>query len=268
MAATAATPAELGDTARAALRDLILVLADSKRLLGMRYAEWILGAPELEAGIACASMAQDEWGHGRLLYALLKDFGDDVDHIEHGRQPEEYRNMAALDRAPDSWAELVVLNVLADGALSVQLEALRESAHQPLRQRVAKLLEEETFHAAHGTAWWKRFAAGGDAARQALHDAVQHYAPIVLAWFGPDGPAARALLDASIADGAGSTLRERFLERIAPLIALAELGRLFTSNEPDFSDFDAAARRARGSAPDAATIERIRGDRNRAFLMD
>jgi ring-1,2-phenylacetyl-CoA epoxidase subunit PaaC len=53
------------------IRDLILIMADSKRLLGTRYAEWILGAPELETGIACASMAQDEWGHARLLYALL-----------------------------------------------------------------------------------------------------------------------------------------------------------------------------------------------------
>src|SRR5512134_3066107 len=97
-----------------AIRDLILCLADSKRLLGMRYAEWILGAPELEAGIACASMAQDEWGHARLLYALLKEFGDDVDRIEHGREPAEYCNLAALDQAPESWAEFTALNALAD----------------------------------------------------------------------------------------------------------------------------------------------------------
>src|SRR5688500_4536109 len=77
--------------------DLILVLADTKRLLGMRYAEWILGAPALEAGIACASMAQDEWGHGRLLYALLKEFGADVDGLEHGRQAPQYRNLELLD---------------------------------------------------------------------------------------------------------------------------------------------------------------------------
>ena len=79
--------ADLTATVRAPLRDLILVLADTKRLLGMRYANWILGAPELEAGIACASMAQDEWGHARLLYALLREFGDDVDALEHGRGP-------------------------------------------------------------------------------------------------------------------------------------------------------------------------------------
>src|SRR5262249_10626304 len=137
----------------AATRDLILVLADTKRLLGTRYAEWILGAPELEAGIACASMAQDEWGHAGLLYALLRDFGDEPEQLEHEREASEYHSMEILDRPPYTWPELVVLNAFVDAALTVQLEALRESAHAPLKQRVGKLLDEETFHARHGAAW-------------------------------------------------------------------------------------------------------------------
>lgn len=266
--ASTTTTGGLDTRTQAVARDLILVLADSKRLLGMRYAEWILGAPELEAGIACASMAQDEWGHARLLYALLKEFGDDVDRIEHGRDPADYRSMTALDRAPESWVDLIAMNVLCDGALSVQLEALRDSSWQPLRQRVGKLLEEETFHAAHGAAWWRRFATGGDAARGALHSAVERYAEDVLVWFGSDGAHARTMLDASLANGAGSTLRKRFLERIAPLVSTAGVGDLFTRIDPDLAAFDDATRRAGGPGPDAETIRRVRGDRNRAFLMD
>ena len=116
-----------------AARDLILVLADSKRMLGTRYAEWILGAPELETGIACASMAQDEWGHARLLYALLKDFDEDIDRLEHGREPHEYASIELLDRSPSSWAEFVAINALVDTALTVQLRALTESSYVPLR---------------------------------------------------------------------------------------------------------------------------------------
>src|SRR5512134_3160789 len=116
-----------------AIRDLILVLADSKRLLGTRYAEWILGAPALEAGIACASMAQDEWGHGRLLYSLLKEFGDEPEKLEHGREAGEYRNIEVLDQSPETWVELVVVNALVDAAVTIQLEALRESSYAPLR---------------------------------------------------------------------------------------------------------------------------------------
>ena len=44
----------------------------------------------------------------------------------------------------------------ADGALTVQLEALRGSSYEPLRQRIEKMLDEERFHAAHGAAWLKR----------------------------------------------------------------------------------------------------------------
>lgn len=268
MARTTTASVELDGAARTATHDLILALADSKRLLGMRYAEWILGAPELEAGIACASMAQDEWGHARLLYALLKEFDVDVDRVEHGREADEYCNMVALDEAPDDWAGLIAINVLCDGTLTVQLEALRASSYVPLRQRVGKLLEEESFHAAHGAAWWRRFASASDASRAALHDAVQARAADVLAWFGPDGPGARTLLGASVADGAGSTLRERFVERIAPLLASAGLGDVFTNIEPSLEGFEEARRRPHGRAPDRATIQRIRGDRNREFLMD
>jgi phenylacetate-CoA oxygenase PaaI subunit len=253
---------------REAIRDLILVLADSKRLLGMRYAGWILGAPELEAGIACASMAQDEWGHGRLLYALLKDFDEDVDRIEHGRAPEDYCSMQVLDEPPATWADLVALNALADAALTIQFEALRQSTHSPLRQRVEKVLEEEQFHAAHAAAWLRRMARGGPAARAAMHDAVRASLPSVLQWFGDDTKRSRALVEASVVDATGSTLRARFIERVAPLLRELEVADAVASIEPDFAGFDDARRRGTDGAPDAATIERIRGDRNRAFLMD
>jgi ring-1,2-phenylacetyl-CoA epoxidase subunit PaaC len=267
--ATATKAAELDDATRGPLRDLILVLADTKRLLGMRYADWILGAPELEAGIACASMAQDEWGHGRLFYALLRDFGEDVGRLEHGRDAGDYRSMELLDRAPESWPELVALNAFADMALTLQLEALTGSAYAPLRQRVEKVLDEERFHGAHGVAWFRRIAQSSDAARDALREAAERMVPSLLLWFGPDDGATRALRDGGIVGAAGSDLRTRFLERVAPLLALADAGPGTAAVEPDFADFDAARRRSGdGGGPDAETITQVRGDRNRAFLMD
>ena len=259
---------ELTDGVSDAVRHLILVLADSKRLLGMRYAGWLLGAPELEAGIACASMAQDEWGHGRLLYSLLRDFGEDVDRTEHGRDPSEYANMQVLDRAPESWAELVALNTLVDCALTIQFEAFRESSYTPLRQRVDKLLDEERFHFAHGAAWLRRLAQGGDATRDSMKAAVEQVAPTVFQWFGPDSDAAGDLVRAGIADGAGSSLRERLAERLRPVLTelFGDVPEAWLA--PVFGDFSEATRRTTGSQPDLATIEQVRGDKNRAFLMD
>ncbi|HEY8510207.1 MAG TPA: Phenylacetic acid catabolic protein, partial [Steroidobacteraceae bacterium] len=239
-----------------ATRDLILVLADTKRLLGMRYAEWILGAPALEAGIACASMAQDEWGHGRLLYALLKDFGDDVDRLEHGREASEYCNLELLDEPVGSWPDLVVINALADTAVTTLLDAMRESSYAPLRQRVGKIVDEEQFHAAHGAAWLKRIASAAPEAQQMLHASVERALPVILRWFGPDSDRANELLNNGVVNANGTELRARFLEQVGPLLAAADGSGALRDLQPSFDGFDERTRRAHNGGPDAATIGR------------
>jgi ring-1,2-phenylacetyl-CoA epoxidase subunit PaaC len=257
--------AELSREALVAVRDLTLVLADTKRLLGYRYAEWMLGAPELETGIACSSMAQDEWGHARLLYALMKGFDDDPEALEHGRDPDAYRNMEILDSPTRTWPEVVALMALVDGAVTVQFEALRGSAYEPLAQRVEKVVDEEKFHGAHGTAWAKRLAGGTDASREALGAALTAALPAALAWFGPDSDRAAAMKEAGVVNAAGSELRARFLERVAPVLEMAGVA---APGEPEMAGFDEARRRTGSGGPDEETIRKIRGDRNRAFLMD
>ena len=247
-------------------RDLILVLADSKRLLGTRYAEWILGSPELESGIACASMSQDEWGHARLLYALLKDLGDDVDRLEHGRESNEYCNIEMLDQSPSSWPEFVALNALVDTALTVQLQALTTSGYAPLRQRVGKLIEEETFHAAHGLAWARRLGSTPQG-KAALAAAVRSAAPVVLRWFGSDRGPAAAMVSNGLVAASPSALRRQWQQRVQPVAEATGDPSVFSS-EPDFTGFNEKTRRANPAGPDASTIARVRGDKNRAFLMD
>ena len=258
-------PTELSPGTREAVRDLILVLADTKRLLGYRYAEWMLGAPELETGIACASMAQDEWGHARLLYALLKDFDEDVEALEHGREPDAYRNMQILDTSAGGWPDAVALMAIADVAVTVQFEALRRSTYEPLRQRVEKLVEEERFHSAHGGAWSRRLANGGATARTALSEAVSAILPDVLAWFGPDSDRAAGMVEEGVLSAAGTELRARFLDRIDHVLELVDVA---VPDDVDLSGFDEVTRRSGAGGPDEETIRRIRGDRNRAFLLD
>ncbi len=270
MAALLAESAEaLAPELRQALRDLVLVLADSKRLLGFRYGAWILGAPELETGIACAAMAQDEWGHARLLYALLKDFGDDVERLEHGRQSDEYFSLQVLDREPDDWAGVVALNAFADTALSVQLDALRDCCYLPLRQRTEKLLAEEQYHRAHGVAWARRYAGAGLEARTELAERARAMLPALLAWFGPDDGRARLLASAGACSASADELRQRFLAACTPVLAAlqADGPQPWTAPLP-FDAFDERRRRTDADGPDAETVTRVRGDRNRDFLVD
>ena len=70
---TATAPDEA--LAGAAMVSLVGSLADNKAALARRYAEWGVSAPTLESAVAAAAMAQDEMGHARSTYPVLKALG-------------------------------------------------------------------------------------------------------------------------------------------------------------------------------------------------
>lgn len=263
---------ELPAEAREALEATLLSLADNKRILGMRYGEWILGAPTLEAGIACSAMAQDEWGHARILYATLKDFGRDPGPLEHEREAGAYLSSELLDAPVEEWPDLLALNLLFDAALSEQVEALTSSRYEPIHFKTRKLLEEERFHFEHGRGWSLRLAETA-AGRNALNTAFRKALAPCLRWFGKgDGGFGRALREAGIAEAGPEELRGRWVARIAPVLREANLGVLAEEIESglelDWSDWSADRRRSGGGGPHPETLARIRGDRNRSMLMD
>ena len=255
------------------LADLILALADNKRLLGIRYADWILGAPSVEAGIACSAMAQDEWGHARILYAMLRDFGYEPSVLEHERACDAYYSSELLDRDVSSWEEFLVLNFLWDTVLSVQVEMLVESRYEPIHYKVRKLLEEERFHFDHGQGWAFRLlsAEGGRTALSAAFAAAWN---ACLCGFGPDGdPLIGTLAAHGIVRRRAAGARARWLERVGPVAAEIGLARdtgseWVSTREPVWEDGWLARRRAVEGGPDADSLARARGDRNRELLMD
>ncbi len=256
---------DLPEASRQVLHDTILSLADSKRIIGILYAYWVLGAPELEANIATSSISQDEWGHSRILYALLKDFGDDPEKLEHAREAAEYSNIEALDAQLTTWPEFTVANAIVETALTIPLEALAESRFVPLRQRVQKQIEEERFHAAHGAAWLRRLGAASATARAQVQEALDARWSAVLHWFGPDDFGANEVAD-GLVSGNGGDLRARFLERAVPMIT--EAGLTVPEVKLDFSGWDSTTRRCSATGPDPDAVARARGDRNRAFFVE
>jgi phenylacetate-CoA oxygenase PaaI subunit len=268
---------QLPGDARAPLRDLVLALADSKRVLGLRYSNRMLGSPTLEAGIAASSMAQDEWGHARLTYALLGDLGDDPKALEHERTAAEYRSIGALDADLDGWAAMTAAALLVDTALSVQYGALLNSRYTPVHNRVQKLLDEEKFHFQYAAGWARRIAQV-PALRGELAGALARYLAPALAWLGRDEDAGtQRLVEEGIVRELPSALRARFLARVGPVLdevgAAAELGVASGdggwtyAGALDWAGWNDATRRAGGSL-DEETAARARGDKNRALLMD
>src|SRR6266851_2761581 len=172
VAAAAPVAAERADLAMvntldAALRQpmyaLLSSLADNKYVLGRRYAEWCTGAPMLESAVAAAAMAQDELGHARSFYPLLRGFpaGRDITQMEEkGWQQRSTSAMRCLDQRFSTWSDFLAANLVVDTALTVLVSAATESAYEPLRQRARKIVQEEAGHWVHGAGWLRRSPAG------------------------------------------------------------------------------------------------------------
>jgi len=253
----------LDDAGRAALERLILTLADTKRLMGIRYSDWTLGAPSIETGIAASSMAQDEWGHARLLYAMFKGLGKDPVALEHDRAASEYASVAALDEELPDWAAAVAAIVLVDGALTTMLASFAAGSFEPAGSRVPKMLVEEEFHSSLGAAWYKRLADAGGEARELLTAATQSMLPSVLAWVGADDAAAELMVSAGVIQS-GADRRVAYCDAVREFTALLDIDIDAVGASTEWDD----ARGRTVGQPNEEAVERARGDRNRALLVE
>ncbi|MDX1646900.1 MAG: Phenylacetic acid catabolic protein, partial [Longimicrobiales bacterium] len=246
--------ASLAESDRKALERLILTLADSKRLMGIRYSDWLLGSPSIETGIATSSMAQDEWGHARLLYSMLKELDVDPIPVEHDRPPAQYASVGALDEELPDWAALVAAICLVDVGISTVLESFAQGTFESARSRVPKMLAEEEFHVSLGAAWYKRLAGSEGEARRLLTDATEAMLPEVLAWVGAEDERSRAMADAGVV-APGSELARAYRDRIRELVALVgvDVDEVRASRS-----WDPSRGRTEGQ-PDEDAVERARG---------
>jgi ring-1,2-phenylacetyl-CoA epoxidase subunit PaaC len=205
----------LEPSTREPMRRLLLTLADNKYMLGRRYAEWCTGAPMLESAVAAAAMAQDELGHARSFYPLLRGFGTPSPMEDRGWQTQQTSAMACLDRPFTAWSDFIAANLVVDTALTTLLESARDSAYEPLRQRARKIVQEEATHWVHATGWLSRLGSDGEqAARRTLPDAM--------CWFGPaDDPVVSPLVRAGILALDSEALRASLAERLRALLDAA-----------------------------------------------
>lgn len=157
----------------AALRPLLLALADDELVLGHRDSEWTAFAPFIEEDVALASIAQDEISHASVFFGLLRDVsGEDPDRLAFLRPPAEFRNARLLERPNGDWAFTMVRHLAYDLFDDLRLQALSASTFAPLAEAVDRLRREERYHLLHGRAWLARLAGARGEARERLAKAV------------------------------------------------------------------------------------------------
>src|SRR3989440_3074489 len=140
----------------------------------MRYAEWCIAAPTLEADIAAAAMGLDDIGHSRVLYGSLRELGTPDSGTDDGAS---YANVPFLDTPWTDWSEFVAANAVLDSAFTLMMEALANGNVDVLRTRLKKMLQEERYHTLHGRSWIREGKAGA---------ALERTWRESLEWIGPE----------------------------------------------------------------------------------
>jgi 1,2-phenylacetyl-CoA epoxidase catalytic subunit len=230
------------------LGSLVLSLADNKQLLGLRYAEWAIRAPSLEADIAAAAMGLDDIGHSRVLLGCLEPLGDDPRGPDREREAAAYLNLPYFDDPWSSWSQFVAANAVLDTAFSVMIQAMVEGSVEVLRTRLRKMLMEERYHFLHGRSWL-RAGIPAEPLDGAWREAIE--------WFGPP-------------DGEVATLHREGKLAAGPDQLVARLGERLESHapawKPEWADWDPGRRRSRPGFIDARTFGMLRGLEERKFM--
>jgi 1,2-phenylacetyl-CoA epoxidase catalytic subunit len=229
------------DAATACMSSLVGSLADNKAALGRRYAEWAVSAPTLESAVAAAAMAQDELGHARATYPVLKALGADAAE-DPGVEGGPHR-LALLDSELQDWTAFIAANLLVDGVLTTFVAACADSSIPQMAQRARKILQEEGSHRVHAEAWARRLCRSGDRERDALVARLRETWEQAGRWTGPaDDPGFRAALEAGMVAHDPARQRERMRAWLVELLG-AE-GVAIALDEPsDWSRWDPALRR-------------------------
>jgi len=269
--------AELPAQTREAVHALLLALADSKLFLGFHYGEWTFGTPALEASIAACSMAQDEFGHLRLLHACLNaQFQDHPQDLLERRAFTEFANVPSLDQPLQHWADFVAVNFLTDGALTVILTALQRSAFEPVANFVDKMVEEEKHHVRNAQGWFRALAASNAQTKTALAEACRRVLSATLEWLGPvEHTMMASLKNDAIINASWQELQQRFFDWIGPFAEQQNLnfgmhkddGHWQASSLPDFSQWNANNRRCAATQPNEQLLYHLRGSKNAIFKL-
>lgn len=208
------------DDALAALVNLIAVIGDNEYFLGRRVSEWADAGPLLESTAACAAITQDKLGHSRAIYPLLEELP--WPNPPTGLQGEVDRSrrysVSFLDDPLPSWSNVVAALALVGPAVNVVLESVESSRYEALARRAHRILDEEKLTSAYAESLVRQIAYE-DRGRALLQERVNDLFPEMLCWFGPEGEEGiEALRSEGLASMSNEEMRQRYLDRIVPLL--------------------------------------------------
>jgi ring-1,2-phenylacetyl-CoA epoxidase subunit PaaC len=211
-------PDDLSDRERAAITALVRAMADDEFVLAERYTEWQVRSPTLESDLALSNVAQDEYGHARLWYDLLQDFGATEADLVWEADPSDFRHatLVELPFTEGDWADAVLRSYLFDVYEKLNLEALEDSSYPRIRDRVGKVQSEEEYHREHAENWLERLCADEEG-RERVQQAADRLFPYGLTLFVPTDRES-AIVEFGIRTEPLDSLREDWFAEVIPFL--------------------------------------------------
>ncbi|MFC6874246.1 Phenylacetic acid catabolic protein [Halobellus marinus] len=255
--------AEAGWPAKAV--DYVQAIADTKLLLGQRYGEWMLKAPNLEDDISGASNAQDEIGQVRQLFRLLKQQGVGDDWLESERDPEEYANAPTLDEEETQWPAFIVQAALTDRTAWLLLDAID---HDDFTGMVQKMGEDEYFHLEHHDGRLEQLAKTHP---EAVEEALEQYFPEILTFIGPASydEESDPLVNVGFTDRPVSEIRRAVHDHFATLLEGTEVSMPpLDDSVPDPDEWDETRRRTGDGHVEPDVVDQLQGLSNKEYVIE
>lgn len=245
--------------------EYVQAVADTKLILGHRYAQWSLAGPSLEDDIGGSSAAQEEIGHVRQLFRELQQQGRDQEWLQGHRGPEEFRNAGSLDAIDGEWAEYMATVGPVDRAAWYLLDAIDRDDMDGL---ITKIGEEEYFHLEYHDA---RLLTLAEEQPEVIEETLRGTLPQTLAFIGPAeyDDEADPLFEAGFTGRSVASVRETFADHYRTLFddTAVSLDDVDWSS-PDANGWDETRRRVGSGVISDADLSQLRGEGNEIFAMN
>ncbi len=166
--------------------EALLALADDELVIGHRHSEWLGLSPFLEEDLTLSSIAQDEFGHARALYALIWPEWEGREAGVTRRPADQFRSCELTELPGSPWELSLVRHFLYDIAEPMRWQELllQFGGQVPgLADLVPTVLAEERFHARHATDLVVRLGSQSEGAAR-LQPHLDALAPLAVSMLG------------------------------------------------------------------------------------
>ena len=177
---------------------------------------WITRAPSLRRKLILLSKVQDEAGHGLYLYSATETLGAGREEVLQQLLEGKAKYSSIFNYPTLSWADVMVIGWLVDGAAIINQTMLARSSYGPYSRAMVRICKEESFHKKQGYEMVATMAQGTPEQQEMVQDAVNRWWWPTMMMFGPhdeDSPNSEELIKWGVKSKTNDELRQSFVDR-------------------------------------------------------